>query len=236
MGYFVSVIFIAVVLLTQDKIIALNRYISFVFYLLAYITISSLFAYSYTSFLYLLHASGLAASVLSLTILLRKNSVQSLGINIPKEKMYLYILIPLMFLQILISFGWGFLMEHFWDVSQEQEFMTSLLDINSTSMWLFGFLVVSVAIPLIEELLFRGIFVQICIEKKVPFIESVLMNGILFGFMHMSTLAAVVPLSIFGCVLTYLRLKSHSIVPSLILHMLNNFIVLLFYWSVNNLV
>jgi membrane protease YdiL (CAAX protease family) len=236
MGYFVSIILIVVILLTQNKIITLNSYMSFVFYLLAYITISSLFAYSYTSFLYLLHASGLAASVLSLTILLRKNSTQSLGINMPKDKIFLYILMPLMFLQILISFGWGFLMEQFWGVSQEQEFMTSLLDINSTSLWIFGFLVVSVVIPLIEELLFRGVFAQICIEKKVPLIQSVLINGILFGCMHMSTIAAVVPLSIFGCILTYLRLKSHSIVPSLFLHMLNNFIVILFYWSVNNLV
>jgi len=236
MGYFVSVILIAIVLLTQDKIITLNRYTSFVFYLLTYITISSLFAYSYTSFLYLLHASGLAASTLSLALLLRKNSMQSFGLNIPKETFFLYILIPLMFFQICISFGWGFLMEHFYGVSQEQDFMTSLLDINSTSMWLFGFLIVSVAIPLIEELLFRGVFVQVCIEKKVPLIQSVLLNGVLFGFMHMSTLTAVVPLSIFGCMLTYLRLKSDSIVPSLILHMLNNFIVLVFYWGANNLV
>ena len=233
MGYFVSVILIVAVLLTQDKIITLNRYTLCVLSL-AYITISNLFAYSYTSF-YISHASGLAASTLSLALLLRKNSIQSFGLNKPKEKYFLYILIPLMFLQICISFGWGFLMEHFYGVSQEQDFMTSLLDINSTSMWLFGFLIVSVAIPLIEELLFRGVLVQICIEKKVSLIQSVLVNGVLFGCMHMSTLAAVVPLSI----LMYVDLSQvevRLIVPSLILHMLNNFIVPVFYWGANTLV
>ena len=231
MVYFLCILLMVTIILTQDKIISLDRYLSFVFYFLAYITISSLFAYSYTSFLYLLRASGIAGSIMSLMLLIRKDSGIDFAMKMPKNKKYLYALFPLMVFQILISFGWGFFMEEYFEISQKQDFMMALVDMNGTSMWLFGLFVVSVVIPLIEELLFRGIFVQICIQKKIPIISSVLVNGIFFGLMHMSTVSAVVPLSIFGSILAYLRLTSDSIIPSLLLHMLNNAIVILFYWG-----
>ena len=224
------ILILPMIWLISDRYINHQGYVSFCFYFLSYIVVSSLLAYSHTSFLSLLQSTGLAGSAMSIILLLQERKHQRCGFVLPREHKYIWVLFPLMVIQLLISFVWGFLMETYFKISQEQELMRSLLEVNEIDLWIFSFFVVVMVVPLIEEILFRGILIHVFCEKKISNVWNVLCNGFFFGLMHMSTLSAVVPLTCFGCMLAYLRLHSHSIVPSLVLHMLNNAVVVIYFY------
>ena len=230
MSLWVCILFLCIIWLISDRYIAHQSYMAFCFYFISYIVVSSILAYSHNSFVSLLQATGLAGSSLSIIALLQERKHQKWGFVRPKEMIYLWILFPLLVIQLLISFVWGFLMETYLKISQEQELMRSLLENNEIELWLFSFFIVVMVVPLIEEILFRGILIHVFCEKKISNVWNVLCNGFFFGLMHMSTLSAVVPLTCFGCMLAYLRLHSHSIVPSLVLHMLNNAVVVIYFY------
>jgi membrane protease YdiL (CAAX protease family) len=88
-------------------------------------------------------------------------------------------------------------------------------------------LLIVIAAPLSEELLFRGLIFG-GIRKHMPSIAAALVAGLIFGALHALTgLSAVPPLVIFGVILCLLYEKTGSIVPGIILHMLNNSVALI---------
>lgn len=88
-------------------------------------------------------------------------------------------------------------------------------------------LLVVIAAPLSEELCFRG-FLFGGLRERMPRISAALLSAAIFGALHALTgLSAVPPLIAFGLVLALLYEKTGSIVPGIILHMLNNSVALL---------
>lgn len=88
-------------------------------------------------------------------------------------------------------------------------------------------LLIVIAAPISEELLFRGLIFG-GIRKHMPRIAAALLAGLIFGALHALTgLSAVPPLIFFGFVLCLLYEKTGSIVPGIILHMLNNSVALI---------
>lgn len=88
-------------------------------------------------------------------------------------------------------------------------------------------LLVVIAAPLSEELCFRG-FLFGGLRERMPRISAALLSAAIFGALHALTgLSAVPPLIAFGLVLALLFEKTGSIVPGIILHMLNNSVALL---------
>ena len=72
-------------------------------------------------------------------------------------------------------------------------------------------------------MLFGGLRVRICRR-----IAAALISGAIFGGLHAFTgVTAVPPLIVFGFVLALLYEKTGSIVPGIMLHMLNNSVALL---------
>jgi membrane protease YdiL (CAAX protease family) len=80
--------------------------------------------------------------------------------------------------------------------------------------------------PISEETCFRGMLYG-GLRERLPKIPAALIVGLIFGGLHALTgVSAVPPLMVFGFLLCLLYEKTGSIVPGILLHMLNNSVAL----------
>jgi membrane protease YdiL (CAAX protease family) len=87
-------------------------------------------------------------------------------------------------------------------------------------------LLIVVAAPVTEEICFRGMLFG-GLREKLPRIVAALICGLIFGALHALTgISAVPPLIVFGFLLALLYERTGSIVPGMLLHMLNNIVAL----------
>jgi len=88
-------------------------------------------------------------------------------------------------------------------------------------------LLIVVAAPISEEVCFRGMLFG-GVRERLPRLAAALISALIFGGLHATTgISAVPPLIIFGFVLALLYEKTGSIIPGILLHMLNNSVALL---------
>jgi len=88
-------------------------------------------------------------------------------------------------------------------------------------------LLIVFAAPISEELCFRGMLFG-GLRERLPRLAAALLAGLIFGGLHALTgVTAVPPLIFFGFVLALLYERTGSIVPCILLHMLNNSVALL---------
>jgi membrane protease YdiL (CAAX protease family) len=88
-------------------------------------------------------------------------------------------------------------------------------------------LLIAIAAPISEEICFRGMLFG-GLRERLPRVAAALIAGLIFGGLHALTgVTAVPPLIFFGFVLALLYEKTGSIVPCILLHMLNNSVALL---------
>jgi membrane protease YdiL (CAAX protease family) len=81
--------------------------------------------------------------------------------------------------------------------------------------------------PVSEEICFRGMLYG-GLRERLPKVAAALLGGVIFGGLHALTgVTAVPPLIAFGFILSLLYEKTGSIVPGILLHMLNNSVALL---------
>lgn len=89
------------------------------------------------------------------------------------------------------------------------------------------FLLIVIAAPIGEEVCFRGMLYG-GLRNRLPRLAAALAAGLVFGALHALTgVTAVPPLIAFGVILSLLYEKTGSIVPGILLHMLNNSVALL---------
>ena len=87
-------------------------------------------------------------------------------------------------------------------------------------------LLIVIAAPVTEEICFRGMLFG-GLREKLPRIVAALICGLIFGALHALTgVTAVPPLIVFGFLLALLYERTGSILPGMILHMLNNIVAL----------
>jgi uncharacterized protein len=87
-------------------------------------------------------------------------------------------------------------------------------------------LLIVIAAPISEEVCFRGMLFG-GLRERWPRIAAALLSGLIFGALHAITgISAVPPLIAFGLILALLYEKTGSIVPGILLHMLNNSVAL----------
>jgi membrane protease YdiL (CAAX protease family) len=79
--------------------------------------------------------------------------------------------------------------------------------------------------PILEEILFRGLVLQ----SLRPWGDklAIIVSGVLFGLMHMNLLQGI-PVAVLGIFFAYVTVKSGSIIPTVILHILYNTIPMIF--------
>ena len=88
-------------------------------------------------------------------------------------------------------------------------------------------LLIAIAAPISEEVCFRGMLFG-GLRERWPRLAAALLSGLIFGALHAFTgITAVPPLIAFGFILSLLYEKTGSIVPGILLHMLNNSVALL---------
>ncbi|MBS1879944.1 MAG: CPBP family intramembrane metalloprotease [Actinobacteria bacterium] len=88
-------------------------------------------------------------------------------------------------------------------------------------------LLIVILAPISEEICFRGMLYG-GLRTKLPMLPAALIGGLVFGGLHALTgVSAVPPLIVFGFLLCLLYERTGSIVPGIVLHMLNNSVALL---------
>ncbi len=88
-------------------------------------------------------------------------------------------------------------------------------------------LLIVIAAPISEEICFRGMLYG-GLRERWPRIAAALLAGLIFGALHALTgLSAVPPLVAFGVVLCLHYERTGSIVPGMVVHMLNNSVAML---------
>lgn len=88
-------------------------------------------------------------------------------------------------------------------------------------------LLIVILAPIAEETCFRGMLYG-GLRTRMPVLPAALLGGLVFGALHALTgVTAVPPLIVFGFLLCLLYEKTGSIVPGIVLHMLNNSVALL---------
>jgi membrane protease YdiL (CAAX protease family) len=84
-----------------------------------------------------------------------------------------------------------------------------------------------IAAPVSEEICFRGMLFG-GLRRRLPRLAAALISALIFGALHALTgISAVPPLIAFGFILALLYEKTGSIVPGIVLHMLNNSVALI---------
>ena len=89
-----------------------------------------------------------------------------------------------------------------------------------------NFVVVALLAPIVEELTFRGLGFTL-LDARFGRWPAILLVGIAFGLAH-GLVDALPPLIVFGACLAYLRSRTASVYPGMILHAGYNSLVLLF--------
>ena len=100
------------------------------------------------------------------------------------------------------------------------------LKINSMFDFVIIFLSAVIFAGLFEEMLFRG-FVQKTFENEFNITQAILITAFIFGMIHLNPWW-LVQISFFGIFLGIMAWKSDSIIPSMIVHFINNGLSLIF--------
>lgn len=87
------------------------------------------------------------------------------------------------------------------------------------SGWL-GILCIAVLGPILEEMLFRGAITEALLRKYSP-VKAIVISGLVFGIFHVNP-AQVVTACFFGFLLAWVYYKSQSLIPCILIHILNN--------------
>ncbi|MEJ5293664.1 MAG: type II CAAX endopeptidase family protein [Fimbriimonadales bacterium] len=98
--------------------------------------------------------------------------------------------------------------------------------------WVVIFVQGVVLAPIVEEFVFRGVLFQTLWQRTGRVWLSAFVSGFLFAVIHPQFLAGLIPLTAIGTVLALLFAYTRSLVPSILLHAVNNLVAMLALWSI----
>src|SRR4029077_5172076 len=99
--------------------------------------------------------------------------------------------------------------------TDEQGLVPDRWDSSRAGAFVAFFLVVTVVAPVIEEMTYRGLGLSLLMPYGVP--VAILVTGLLFGAAH-GLIVALPILTVFGIVVGWLRVRTDSIYPPMLLH------------------
>ncbi len=115
------------------------------------------------------------------------------------------------------------LVEQFVDMKQAEEELRKALQLDKTPLAL-TLLTIAVIPAVCEELLMRGAIAR-GLRGKLGVAGALAVSSVLFGLMH-ADMARMLPMVVFGVILGLVTLTSDSCLPAMLVHFLNNAIVL----------
>ena len=92
-----------------------------------------------------------------------------------------------------------------------------------------SFVSIVIAAPVVEEILFRGYILDAIRELHGDFV-AVLGSSVLFGLLHIEPYVVGMA-TVGGLIYGFVRIKTDSLWPSIVSHMLWNFLAFLYIWS-----
>jgi len=102
-----------------------------------------------------------------------------------------------------------------WNPTEEQGLVPDAWDSSRAGAFVAFFIVVTLVAPAVEELSYRGLGLSLLTPHGVPF--AILATGVLFGAAH-GLIIALPVLAIFGIVIGWLRVRTDSLYPPMLLH------------------
>lgn len=90
---------------------------------------------------------------------------------------------------------------------------------NMEGSWL-GVLAIAIIGPILEEMLFRGAVTTELLKSYSPQ-KAILFSALIFGIFHINP-AQVLNAFLLGLLLAWLFYKTHSLIPGILIHILNN--------------
>lgn len=121
----------------------------------------------------------------------------------------------LAFLSLLAIWAASAALAPFLDASDEQGLVPDDWDSSRAAAFIAFFLVVAVLAPVVEELTYRGLGFTLLAPYGTW--VAILVTGVLFGAAH-GLVAGLPVLTIFGIVVAWLRSRTGSVYPSMLLH------------------
>ena len=89
-----------------------------------------------------------------------------------------------------------------------------------------AFIVIAIMPAIFEELMFRGLLLNCC-ENGMGSIRAILVTGFCFSLFHASPEQTVYQF-IAGCAFAFIAVRSGSILPSIVMHFINNALIVIF--------
>jgi membrane protease YdiL (CAAX protease family) len=111
-----------------------------------------------------------------------------------------------------------------WSATDEQGLVPQGWDSSRAAQFVAFFLVVTVLAPVVEELTYRGLGISLLAPWGVAL--AVIVSGLLFGAAH-GLIVGLPILAFFGIVLGWLRVRTDSVLPGMMLHAAFNGIALI---------
>ena len=84
----------------------------------------------------------------------------------------------------------------------------------------FGIACVAVLGPILEELLFRGGVTKVLLKKYTP-AQAIIFSALIFGVFHLNPVQ-IVGASLMGLLLAWVYYKTASLIPCILMHIVNN--------------
>lgn len=180
------------------------------------------------AFLYISYLTSPVAISLSITAVWKIKKISIKKIAPVKCSWKYYVIAILLIYGLLFSLSW------INDVSVEffklfgykpRESSSYLPDLTGAKI-IPALLVIAVLPALFEELLFRGVILNSC-EEGLGTVRTVLIVGFCFSLYHGSPEQTVYQF-IAGCAFAFIAVRAGSIIPSVIMHFINNAIIVIF--------
>ena len=166
----------------------------------------------------------LAGDILALWYFLKRKKIPIHWGNIKKDDQKSTILnVLIMGLGLIVIFSY---LEEFLSLNMPPE-LDDLF--NVLSFRLDGILSICIFGPIVEELALRGVVLpNMLVIFKKPWL-AIFVTAMLFGMIHMN-IAQMIGAVLAGIILSWLAYQTGSLIPSILLHILNNSISTLLQW------
>jgi membrane protease YdiL (CAAX protease family) len=176
---------------------------------------------------------GIQPALNGITYVLSMGILLLFGIKMRKSLKFQWnmVSIPVLLLTIPMILSLGILIEPLISAIPMPEFIKEYFN-NVLTKDIYTFLMISLAAPLLEELVFRGVVLQGFLKRYSP-AKAIIWSAVIFGVAHLNPwqFLAAFPM---GLVIGWVYWKTNSLVPGMLIHFINNSSAFLMLLITNN--
>lgn len=122
---------------------------------------------------------------------------------------------------VIMTMAFIFVIDPIGNLMPMPDFFKELLE-DAIPLNVFGFILVAIAAPVFEEILFRGIILEGFLKNYTPW-KAILWSALLFGAFHLNPWQAIPAIGV-GILIGWIYWRTRSILPGILIHFTNNFI------------